>query len=72
MGCNIVLIRKERPYASYLQDAFPSVHYRNFVLCHKLLSELLVVQPVGKLSSSCFRGVKAVDGFLTEYFRYVL
>ena len=66
---NIEFIRDKGAYTAHLQNTFTAVHCGNFVLGHKLLTELLEVQPVGHLASSVFAFIKAVDCFLTQDFR---
>ena len=36
-------VRKERAYSAQLQDTFPSVYDRNFIFCHKRLSQWATV-----------------------------
>ena len=68
MRGNIEFIRDKGAYTAHLQNTFTAVHCGNFVLGHKLLTELLEVQPVGHLASSVFAFIKAVDCFLTQDF----
>ena len=53
----IVLITEKRSHASKLQDTFAAVHDGDFVLRHQLLTDLLIVQPVGIVGGTGFRSV---------------
>ena len=53
----VVLITEKRSHASKLQDTFAAVHDGDFVLRHQLLTDLLIVQPVGIVGGTGFRSV---------------
>ena len=62
----VVFIGTKRPDAAQLQNTFSSVHNCDFVLCHQLLSQFLIVQSVGDFLAPVFGGIEAVDGFLPQ------
>ena len=57
MRSNGLIINEIRCHASELQDTFAAVHDGDFVLRHQLLTDLLIVQPIGIVGGTGFRSV---------------
>ena len=53
-------------------DTLASVHYRQFVLGHQLLSQFLITEAVRNLAAPVFRLIEAVDGLLAQQLRDLL
>ena len=64
---DIVLVRKERPHTTQLEDTLAAVHDGQFILAHKLFAELLVVERVGGFPPTVLAGVVGVDGLLAQH-----
>ena len=71
----IVLIAEKGAHAAHLQNTFSSVHNCDFVLCHQLLSQFLILEPMRNLRAAIFGSVETVDCFTSQvdvYKRQVL
>ena len=66
MLCDVVLIREERSDTAKLQDALTAIHDCQFILTHKIFTQLLIIQAVGNFPAPAFTGVVGVDGFLAQ------
>ena len=65
----VVLVREERAHAPQHEDTLASVHYRQFVLCHQLLSQFLIGEAVGNLAAAVLRLIETVNRFFPQQLR---
>ena len=63
---DVILIGKERPDTTHLQDAFSPVHDGKFVLAHQCLPGFLIAHPVAAAGATGIAGVVKINGFFAE------
>ncbi len=68
----IVLIAEKGAHAAQLQNTFSSVHNCDFVLCHQLLSQFLIIEAMRNLRAAIFGSVETVDCFISQVLRNIL
>ena len=68
----IVLIAEKGAHAAQLQNTFSSVHNCDFVLCHQLLSQFLIIEAMRNLRAAIFGSVETVDCFTSQVLRNIL
>ena len=62
----VVLVRKKRPHAPQLQDALAAVHHGKLIHRGKVLSQLLIIHPVGRAAPSGLGGAEHIYGLLPQ------
>ena len=72
MLLDIVFVGKEWSDSAQLQNAFPAVHHRQFILCHQILPCFLVVDPVAPVVSPCVGRVEQIDCLLSQHLAHLL
>ena len=64
---NVVFVTEKRSHASKLQNTLGSVHDGDLILRHQFLAGFLVIQAVGVVVGTGFRGVVKVDCLLAQH-----
>ena len=64
---NVVFVTEKRSHASKLQNTLCSVHDGDLILRHQFLAGFLVIQAVGVVVGTGFRGVVKVDCLLAQH-----
>ena len=64
---NVVFVTEKRSHASKLQNTLGSVHDGDLILRHQFLAGLLIVQAIGVVVGTGFRGVVKVDCLLAQH-----
>ena len=64
---NVVFVTEKRSHASKLQNTLGSVHDGDLILRHQFFAGFLIIQAVGVVVGTGFRGVVKVDSLLAQH-----
>ena len=64
---NVVFVTEKRSHASKLQNTLGSVHDGDLILRHQFFAGLLIIQAIGIVVGTGFRGVVKVDCLLAQH-----